>query len=151
MKTRSKAELMLLSWISPAVSQPDIHLVSSHMFRLQTGFVWPVMPQQISFGSNPQNLHSWHSAAHKMLIIPLFFPFLEKSEWLDIFFGINQIKLLTLHWNSQCRQPKAALLTRGVLGQSIFCHTSTPKCVHDKRLPSTYPTLLCKVPHARRG
>lgn len=64
------------------MSQPDIHLVSPHMYRLQTGFVWPVIPQQISFDFNPQNLHSWR-IAHKMLIIPFF---REKSEWLEIFF-----------------------------------------------------------------
>lgn len=138
-KTRRRAELMPLS-STPTVT----HLVSSHMYR-QTGFVGPVSPQQISFDFNPQNLHSWRTA-HKMLIKKL------KTEWLEILFLVsfksNYSRCIETH-NAGNRRRLS--LTRGVLGQSIFCHTSTPKCVHDKRLPSTYPTLLCKVPHARRG
>lgn len=82
----------LVTRIAAAVSQPDIHLVSSHMHRLQTGFVRPVIPQQISFDFNPQNLHSWR-IAHKILIIPFFFSFGENSEWLKIFWGFVSVEL----------------------------------------------------------
>lgn len=128
----------LVTGITATGSRPDIHLVSSHMSRPQTGFVWPVMPQQISFDFNPLNLHSWRTAL-KMLVIP------EKNlNGRRFFFKWNYERCV----ETQNRQPKR-LCSPGASWDSRFSATPTRQSVSMTRgcqehIPLCY--AKCRMP-----